>query len=250
MKLKALAFDLDGTLTESKAKLENEMGDIIISLTNFVDIIIITGGKFEQIMTQFLNQILSMTEKATLKKFHLLPTNGASYLKFNGNDWESVYEYSLSYNEKRKVLSALNEVYSPPNKIWGHPIEDRKCQITLSWLGQEAPIEEKRKWDPTGEKRRVLVDKLSNLLTDMEVKSGGSTSIDITKKGIDKGFGMKQLMQYTDFNFDNLLFFGDALHEGGNDYPVHKIGIRCMAVSGPEETKALLRVLLNMFLRR
>ena len=68
------------------------------------------------------------------------------------------------------------------------------------------------------------------------MRSGGSTSVDITRKGIDKAYGMNQLAEQTGISLDDMVFYGDRLDEDGNDYPVLAMGVSCIAVDGWEDT--------------
>ena len=118
---------------------------------------------------------------------------------------------------------------------WGEIIEDRGSQITFSALGQQAPLDAKRAWDPTGDKKRALRDAVAEDLPDLEVRGGGSTSVDITRHGIDKAYGMGKLVEITGIAPEDMLFIGDRLDEAGNDYPVKAAGYPTLAVSGWEE---------------
>nr|WP_321181996.1 HAD hydrolase family protein [Microbacterium barkeri] len=88
-------------------------------------------------------------------------------------------------------------------------------------------------------------DAVAARLPGLEVRSGGSTSIDITQAGIDKAFGMRQLSTHTGIPLTDMLFYGDRLDEGGNDYPVLAIGVPSVAVEGWEDTAAKLEELLR-----
>ena len=77
-------------------------------------------------------------------------------------------------------------------------------------------------------------------LPDLEVRSGGSTSVDITLKGVDKAYGMKALSEQTGIALEDMLFVGDRLDPDGNDYPVKAIGVPCHAVTGWEDTAAFV----------
>ncbi|NKF31316.1 HAD hydrolase family protein, partial [Pseudomonas sp. BGM005] len=90
-----------------------------------------------------------------------------------------------------------------------------------------------------------LRDAVATRLPGLEVRSGGSTSIDITRAGIDKAYGMRQLEEHTGIPLESMLFFGDRLDEGGNDYPVLAIGVPSVAVEGWEDTADKLDDLLK-----
>jgi len=81
-------------------------------------------------------------------------------------------------------------------------------------------------------------------IPDLEVRSGGSTSVDITRKGIDKAYGMKKLAELTGIPLDDMLFVGDRLDENGNDYPVKALGVRCEAVADWEDTARFIETLI------
>ena len=127
---------------------------------------------------------------------------------------------------------------------WGEILEDRGSQITFSALGQQAPREAKHTWDPDGAKRAALRDAVAARLPGLEVRSGGSTSIDVTRAGIDKAFGIRALTERTGIPLSEMLFYGDRLDEGGNDYPVRAIGVPSVAVEGWEDTADKLDALL------
>ena len=98
-------------------------------------------------------------------------------------------------------------------------------------------LKEKEKWDPTNEKKirlKSLVE--SKLGIDFEVRVGGTTSIDVTMPGVDKAFGMKKLMSQLGLKKSNILFVGDRLQEGGNDYPIRAMGIDTIEVKDWLET--------------
>ena len=87
---------------------------------------------------------------------------------------------------------------------------------------------------------------MSKYLPELEVRAAGHTSVDITKKGIDKSYGLRQIEKYAKVKIKDMLFIGDAIFPGGNDYAVTKTAVDYFAVKGPEETKAIIRAILKM----
>lgn len=243
-----VAFDLDDTLAPSKGLIDPRIADLLLALLRSVDVAIISGGNETQFRTQVVAR-LGDADAADLARLHLLPTCGTRYLRHDGADFTSVYAHDLSAAEKRAALTALREEAERLGlweaEPWGDILEDRGSQITFSALGQRAPREAKHDWDPTGAKRAALRDAVAARLPGLEVRSGGSTSIDITQAGIDKAFGMRQLSSHTGIPLTDMLFYGDRLDEGGNDYPVLAIGVPSVAVEGWEDTAAKLEELLR-----
>jgi HAD superfamily hydrolase (TIGR01484 family) len=244
---KILAFDLDGTLAESKSPLDKKMVVLLEQLLFNFEICIISGGKFEQFNKQVITRI---TDKNNLSKLHLMPTCGTRYYIYNVNDkrWDLVYSEDFKDDEKNLIINALQkaslELGFNKYESWGRTIEDRGSQITFSALGQDAPTEAKYNWDPDGSKKKELRDLVSKYIPQFEVRSGGTTSIDVTKLGIDKAYGMNKLIELLNVTKKEILFFGDALVEGGNDFPVKQFGIDSIQVSDWEDTAKILQAIL------
>lgn len=243
-----VAFDLDDTLAPSKAAIDPRIAAQLRALLEHVDVAIISGGNEQQFRSQVIAQ-LGEAEAAQLRRLHLLPTCGTRYLRHDGAQFTTVYAHDLADEEKSAALVALREEAERlgfwEQSPWGEILEDRGSQITFSALGQKAPGEAKHAWDPSGTKREQLRDAVAARLPGLEVRSGGSTSIDITRAGIDKAYGMIALAEHTAIPLSDMLFYGDRLDEGGNDYPVRALGVRSIAVSDWEDTATRLDELLT-----
>jgi len=208
---KLIVFDLDGTLAESKSSLDTEMASLLHDLLGIVKVAIISGGGWPQ----FEKQILSnLPADERLNNLSLLPTCGTQFYQYKGT-WKKIYSEDFNQEEKTKIINelknSLNTVDFDINQIWGDEIEDRGSQITYSALGQQAPIEEKTKWDPDFAKRKKIQEILSLSIPEFSVHLGGTTSVDITKPGIDKAYGIKKLRDTLDIAIDDMIFIGDAL---------------------------------------
>jgi phosphomannomutase len=235
-----IIFDLDGTLAESKSALDEEMAQLLESLFRVVKVAIISGGDWSQFEKQVLSHI---TSDANLS---LLPTCGTKYYQYK-NEWKQLYAENFSNEEKTKVLSHLNKIVKdlPSVRTWGEQIEDRGSQITFSGLGQDAPHEVKKDWDPDFAKRTVIKEALDKVIPGFSVRMGGETSIDITKPGIDKAYGIQKLHQTLNIAIKDMLFIGDALFEGGNDHPARQTGVDCIQVRDPHETKRVVEAIIS-----
>lgn len=247
MKKKLIAFDLDGTLAPSKSPLPDRISELLTMLLDKFQVCIISGGKYELFQSQIIANLHASDDK--LEKLHLMPTSGTRYYSYKSGKWNLVYAENLSQDQKDKIINALNDGLDRsgwrPNKTWGEIVEDRDSQITLSILGQEAPLEEKEAWDPTGKKKLKLRDIIAPNIPEFEARAAGTTSIDVTKPGIDKAYGMQKLMEYTGIKLEEILYFGDKLLEGGNDYPVKAMGIESVEVSDWESTALAIESILQ-----
>ena len=242
---KLIVFDLDGTLAESKASLDSEMSEQMHDLLGIVKVAVISGGDW----TQFEKQLLSnFPNDERLKNMYLLPTCGTKFFQYTG-DWKKKYSEDFTAEEKEKIVNSLKKALEAAEynveKVWGEVIEDRGSQITFSALGQQAPIEEKKKWDPDFIKRKKIKAILDTYIPEFSVRLGGTTSVDITKQGIDKAYGVKKLRDILGITFQEMIFIGDALFPGGNDYPAKENGaVFSIQVKGPNETKLVIKTII------
>jgi phosphomannomutase len=245
---KLIAFDLDGTLAPSKSPLPDRMESLLVRLLDSFKVCVISGGKYQLFQTQVLANLHASPRQ--LANLHLMPTSGTRYYHYQDNDWRLIYAEDLSQSQKATIISALNEGLDEsgwrPKKTWGEIVEDRDSQITLSILGQLAPLKEKESWDPDGSKKIALRDIIAPKIPEFEVRAAGTTSIDVTKPGIDKAYGMQKLMQYANIEKSDILFMGDKLLEGGNDYPVKAMGIDTLEVTRWEDTALAIEAILHV----
>ena len=245
-----VAFDLDDTLAPSKSALDPTMIELLVKLLGVTEVCVISGGQFGQFQAQIIDN-LPVISAETLARLHLMPTCGTQYYRADTQGWTQVYAENLSEDQKTRAHDAVEQSARSlgywESDTWGPILEDRGSQITFSALGQAAPVAAKTAWDPSGEKKNTLREAVQALLPDLEVRSGGSTSVDITRQGIDKAYGMKRLAELTGVDLDDMLFVGDRLDENGNDYPVKVLGVECIAVEGWPDTAALLEDLIPRY---
>lgn len=247
-KYELVIFDLDGTLAPSKSPMEHDMAELLSRLLDKMGVVVISGGSWSQFEKQFLAS--ANFSPGQFERLFLAPTSGASFFRFANGKWHRVYAEVLSREDKKRIFEAFDYAlprsgYVPPKNPHGELIEDRVTQVSFSALGQKAPLELKEKWDPDKKKRLRIVPFLQEKLPDFEVRIGGTTTIDITKKGVDKAYGIKRISDELEIPIEQMLFVGDALFEGGNDEAAKKTGIDCRAVRDPKETEQVISELVG-----
>ena len=237
-----IAFDLDGTLAESKQPVGDEMAGLLARLLDVAMVSVISGGDWPQFETQV---VARLPANARLDRLFIMPTTGTKLYRFQDGGWRQIYADSFDAAERDKIVKALDEATEQAGlvekQIWGDKIEDRGTQITFSGLGQQAPLDAKKAWDPDFAKRRKLQAILQKMLPDLSINVGGSTSIDITHQGIDKAYAIGRLSEHSGVPPEAILFLGDAIYPGGNDYPVRAAGIDTVAVRDVQETASVVR---------
>ena len=238
---KLIIFDLDGTLAQSKSAIDKDMATLLNALLNVAKVAIISGGDWPQFQKQVLAHLQTGKQ---LENLSILPTCGTKFYVYKKSAWKKLYEEDFTEDEKNKIIESLNKAvegaHVSPEKTWGQQIEDRGSQITFSALGQNAPLNAKKIWDPKFAKRKKIKSKLSNSIPEFSVNLGGTTSVDITKPGIDKAYGIKKLKKVLGIKKKEMLFLGDAIFPGGNDYPAKEAGVVSVCVKDPDETKRVI----------
>jgi HAD superfamily hydrolase (TIGR01484 family) len=251
MTKKLIAFDLDDTLAISKSPISDRMAELFTQLLSKYHVCVISGGKIEQFHMQVVDRIDASPEQ--LSHLHLMPTCGTRYYRYDvtNESWKLQYAEDLTPEQKKNIVEVL-EKSAKDQGLWveepyGELIEDRNSQITYSVLGQQAPAEVKYAWaEKNAETKLKLRDLVAERLPDLEVRLGGTTSVDVTRIGIDKAYGIQKLMDELNIGTDEILFFGDKLQEGGNDYPVKALGIDSIEVEKWEDTAFGLEGILGV----
>ena len=247
MNYRATLFDLDGTLAESKQPLAPEMAEKFAELLAVMPGALVSGANFSRQLEQF---VAHLPAGANLSNLYLFPENAAECQMWDGRAWKQMYSYSLTEDQKKMILAALGSVLEETGIIegapsWGERIEDRGEQITFSALGQHAPVSEKAKWDPDQAKRKDLAERLAKLIPAFNISIGGMTSIDITKKGVNKTQAVKWLSKHLEIPISEMAYIGDSLFEGGNDAIVKETGVPTIETSGPKQTLQIIDSLLS-----
>lgn len=238
-----VVFDLDGTLAASKSAIDPEMAKLLTSLMAEIKVAIISGGAMSQFEKQVLAHLPTCEHFGNLS---LLPTCGTRFFEYT-DEWHQLYSEDISETQKHEIIAALDKAVAAAGfqskKTWGDVIQDRQSQITFSALGQQAPLDQKKQWDPDFSKRKQIKTILDKSLPMFSVRLGGSTSIDVTLPGIDKAYGIRKLRDILGISIKDMIYVGDALFPGGNDYPARDTGAVCIQVRDPDETKRVIEAI-------
>jgi HAD superfamily hydrolase (TIGR01484 family) len=242
-----VAFDIDGTIAESKAPVDEEMARLLCDLLRMRNVALVSGGSYTQMSEQV---IARLPYKEHIEHMWLTPVSGALLYAYRNGGWVCLDDHILTSEEDARIRSAFTEVfeeerYHVPDILYGDMIENRGGQMTFSALGQHAPVSEKKRWNETSDVRPKLARLLREKLPEYEVRLGGMTSIDITKKGIDKAFAISNLSRVSGIVINDMIYVGDALYAGGNDEAVKKSGIRTIPVGSVDDTKKLIQDILS-----
>ena len=241
---RVLAFDLDNTLALSKTRMDQTMAVHFAALTRLRPVAIVSGGRFSQFRDQVLD---ALPDDTRFDQLHLMPTSGTRYYRWQDGSWDCVYAHDLSAQDRQAAEASLErrakQLGDWEEQVWGPRIEDRGSQITFSALGQQAPVEAKEAWDPDNSRKDALARAVAADLPNLQVRSGGSTSVDISAKGIDKAYAVTSLARILGVDVGDIAFVGDRMDPDGNDYPAALAGAMALRVHDPADALALIQAM-------
>ena len=241
-KKKVIIADVDETICEPAQEINSKLAEKI-------NAVISKGITFAFISGTSMTELQRMISAHLSQEHHLLANTGTAYSIQQNGFSTSIYNHQLNDNERKEIITAfeklIQEYQLHPLTSKDDQLQDRGTQVTLSALGRHAPLELKRKFDPAGEKRKGWVQFLRKYLSEQnyEITIGGTTTIDITRKGLDKEWAIREFMRINNLSPEEVVFIGDKLYPGGNDYPASKV-VDCIAVKNPEETLQILKQFL------
>ena len=239
-----IVFDLDGTLAPSKSSLAPQTAGLLRDLLGIVKVAVISGGAWSSLKS---TSYRSSPEQSPCE-FVFASNLWNEILSDTTGNGQELYSEDLTPEQKKKIIDSLDQAEEKAgyraNKIWGEVIEDRGSQVTYSALGQQAPLAEKEEWDADFAKRKKITAILQTLIPEFSIRIGGATSIDVTKPGIDKAYGIKKLRDTLHLSLKEMIYIGDALFPGGNDYPAEEEGVVSIPVKGPDDTNLVIHTIL------
>jgi len=235
--------------------MEEGMVKLFKRLLAIKKVAIIGGGKYAIFKSLLLDR-LGRSEKL-LNNLFLFPTTATSFYRYE-RGWKRMYAHTLTREQRARIKKTFQRVfdeigYVHPKKIYGELIEDRHTQVTFSVYGQDVVkmlgkrgIRMKEQWKKkyTSTKMKIA-NRMAKYLPDLEVRAAGFTSIDVTRKGIDKAYGLRQIEKNLNVRLKDMIFIGDAITPGGNDYAVVRTGVDYIQVTGPKGTTAIIQFLLK-----
>lgn len=243
---KLVSFDSDGTIQLTKSKIDEEMTALLNALAKHYKVNVISGTGIDYLKPNVLD-MLTPNENVTVS-----PTCGTRFVVLKDGEYTELYKEALSEAEVKQIVDgfeyAMDKAGHHPEHVWGVIVENRETQITFSALGQQAPSDAKIAFDPDLSKRKLIAQYLREKISDedYDIKIAGTTSVDITRKGINKAYGIRKLAEYYNITLDDILFIGDRLDEVGNDYPVAEIGVDSIWVEDQAETKIAIAELVKI----
>ena len=245
---RAVFFDLDDTLAESFHAPSPQALAGVAQLLTYVPVSIISGATFLRMHKQFLSTLESHPHA---NRLYIFATSAAQAYQFSSGTWEQLYDLALDEEARARIKKAVIDAVNSLEVLrdiphYGEQMVDKGSQIAYTHVGVDASKAVKDSWDTDGSKRGLLWETLKQSLPEFEVLMGGVTTIDITRKDVNKSHGVEWLSKRLSIPVQEMLYVGDALYPGGNDAVVIPTGIQTLSVSGPAETEKIIDELLTV----
>lgn len=236
-KIKLIAFDLDGTLTQHKSPLSSEHREILFALQKKYKLVMAGAGMCRRIFEQ-------------MGKFpiDILGNYGLQYAKYNPStlDIDIIEDNKLDCdrNSLEKRVTYLRGKYGFTT-FTGDNVEFHSSGcVTFPILGTKANIEDKLKFDPDRKKRRAILDDVTEVFNDYNVFVGGSSSFDLAPRPFNKYYALDKYCKEFGYLHEEVVFVGDDYGPGGNDESVYKSDFNFIKVDNylkfPDKIKILL----------
>jgi len=214
-KIKVVAFDMDGTLTQHKTPLDDTNRTVLQRLAEKYKLLIVGAGTCRRIFDQLGGFPLD-----------IIGNYGMQYAKYNSatHDIDIVFDYHLPVDTEsiEKRVTEMREKYGYTD-FAGRNVEYHPSGcVTFPILGTDAKIEDKLAFDPDRAKRRRIYEDIKNVFSDYTVFVGGSSSFDMAPAPYDKAYALDRYCKENGYDHSEVVFVGDDYGTGGNDEAVFK----------------------------
>jgi phosphomannomutase len=243
-----IIFEQDGTIAESKQPITRHTAQLIAELEKLTRIAFLSGESISLLEECVTAQLPS---EALIDRLYLLPTNGSELYTYKSGERITLYASPFTREEVERIANALTQaaretgVINLSSQPYGERIEDRGSQVTFAALGQKAPGDVKRAWDPDYSKRNKLRDAVAALLPEYRVKWGGTTSIDVTRPEGDKAKGIVGLSDHLRVPVRDMVYVGNNVSPGGYNEIVKESGIRTIDIDNPHDADRFIEMMLQ-----
>lgn len=262
---KIVLFDMDGTLTEARQKMEIEMEQQLRILQEAgFEIGILTGSGMNYIKQQCPG--LFNISLADTSKIHFLPCNGTKYIL----NKKTIYERNMRdymgeklWRRLMTIVSSLQHQLVLQNDfpLTGHFFDYRGSMLNWCPIGRNANLEDREEWNRINKNEKIRYDLLESLKNhiekninhlgdlskpgvELDIKYGGDTSFDIFPLGWDKTYVLDKTDMFSEY--DNVYFIGDRCEKDGNDYEIysHK-KVKGYKTLNPENTILIIKKIIK-----
>lgn len=213
-KIKLIAFDLDGTLTQHKTKLSEKHRNLLEKLSEKYKLLMVGAGTCRRIFEQMDHFPID-----------IIGNYGMQYAKYSPETGDIIIEKDIQTDADRetieKKVTMLREKYGYTEFAGENTEYHPSGCVTFPLLGTKAKQEDKLAFDPDRAKRRKIYDDVKATFSDYVVFVGGSSSFDMAPYPYDKAHALAQYCKDANISHNEVVFVGDDYGPGGNDESVY-----------------------------
>ena len=230
-----LCFDLDGTLTQHRSKLEEKNRKLLDQLQKKYKVIMVGAGNAPRIYAQMGEYPIDIIANYGMQESKMIDGKFTIIREIKTLPDKAYFLEKAEY---------LRRKYGYTN-YKGDTLEFHSTgMVTFPLLGTKAEIADKIAFDPMREKRKVLYPEVVQLFPDYTVYIGGSSSFDFTAKQYNKYDAIMEYAKENDYKKEEILYIGDDFGDGGGDSHIRIFGMDYIEVQDYNETAKMLEYLL------
>ncbi len=236
-KIKLVAMDLDGTLSQHKQFLPQENKDALVALSKKYKLLMIGAGGTNRVFNQ-------------LEKFPIdvLGNYGLQYGEYNAvtGELDIIRDKSFPCDRESvdKRVTALREKYGYTTFAGDNVEYHSSGCVTFPILGTKAVLEDKLSFDPDRKKRRLIYQDVVDTFSDYKVFIGGSSSFDMAPKPYDKRYALEEYCKVKGFLAQEVVYIGDDYGLGGNDESVYLSNFNYLTIDDYRDFPKVVKCLL------
>ena len=212
--VKLIAFDLDGTLTQHKSKLQDKNRAILDALAKKYRLLMVGAGQCRRIFNQM-----------EAYPIDIIGNYGMQYYRYDAEkkDLEMVFDEQLPCERESVAerITMLREKYGFTQYAGDNVEYHVSGCVTFPLLGTAAKIEDKLAFDPDRKKRSVFYQDVKETFPDYTVFIGGSSSFDFAPFPYNKYYALDRFCKDNGLRHDQVVYVGDDYGPGGNDESVY-----------------------------
>ncbi|MBP3333022.1 MAG: HAD family phosphatase [Clostridia bacterium] len=213
-KIKVIAFDLDGTITQHKTPPIPENREALERLAKKYKLLMVGAGQVRRIFNQLEGFPID-----------IIGNYGLQYGEYDAElkDIKIIRDEKFECDREKvdAKITFFREKYGF-TKFAGENTEFHPSGcVTFPILGTKADPADKLAFDPDRSKRRKIYGEVCEAFSDYCVFVGGSSSFDMAPKPYNKYYALDLYCKEKGFSHDEVVFVGDDYGLGGNDESVY-----------------------------
>lgn len=218
---KLICFDLDGTLTQHRSKLEKENKEVLDELGKKYKMVMVGAGGAERIYAQMNEYPIDIIANYGMQESKMIDGKFTIVKQITSHPDKAYFLEKAEYLRKKYGYTEYK----------GDSVEFHATgMVTFPLLGTKADIADKIAFDPTREKRKVLYPEVLELFPTFAVYIGGSSSFDFAEKKYNKYDAIMAYAKENGYTKDEILYVGDDFGDGGGDSHVRLGGLEYIEI--------------------